>query len=110
MRIEGPLPFHGHVVWLTREQGGRDSGPPPTPGDQDYAATGYVPPATAETGLASVVLRAENRTSWRSAADAGWLMVDNDGPYLVREGDVIVVTEGHRVVAYFHAESVTPKD
>ena len=23
MRLDGPLPFHGYVVWLTSEQGGR---------------------------------------------------------------------------------------
>lgn len=79
-------------MWLTREQGGRVSGPSRTSVDQDSATPGYVPPATAETGLASVVLRAEDRAAWRSAADAGWLVVDSDGPYLVREGDVIVIT------------------
>lgn len=108
MRRNGPLPFHGYVVWLTREQSGRDSGPPPTPSGQDYAATGYVPPATADTGLASVVLRVEDPTSWRSPAEAGWLVAANDEPNLVREGEVIVITEGRRVVAYFHAESISP--
>src|SRR6476620_9859626 len=98
MRLDRTLHFHGHVVWLNREQGGRDSGPPPTPTDQDYAATGYVPPATADTGLASVVLRVQDRTAWRSEADAGWLAVDNVPPYRVSEGDVVVVTEGHREV------------
>lgn len=100
------LPFHGHVVWLTREQGGRDSGPPPTPQDQDYAATGFVPPHTLESGLASVVLRVENRSAWRSPADACWLVVENIPPHQVRPGDVIVVTEGHRTVAYFHVDGV----
>src|SRR5580704_3408166 len=104
MRLDEPLPFHGYVVWLTREQGGRDSGPPPTPIDQDYAATGFVPPATIDSGLASVVLRVGDRTAWRSKADARWLVVDNVPPHRVSEGDVIVVTEGRRVVAYFHVE------
>lgn len=106
MRLGPQLPFHGHVVWLTAEQGGRDAGPPPTPADQDYAATGFVPPATAESGLASFVLRVENRQAWRSPADARWLMVDNDGPYQVESGAVVVVTEGVRVVAYFHVDEV----
>lgn len=106
MRIDAPLPFHGYVVWLTRDQGGRDSGPPPTPAEQDYAATGFVPPSTADTGLASVVLRVEDRVAWRSPADAGWLIVDNVPPYRVSDGEVLVVTEGRRVVAYFHVESV----
>ena len=108
MRLDGALPFHGYVVWLTREQGGRDTGPPQTPPDHDYAATGFVPPATAETGLASIVLRVRDRTTWRSQADARWLVVDNAPPHRVSEGDVIVVTEGHRAVAYFHVESMDP--
>lgn len=103
--IDAPLPFHGYVVWLTGDQGGRDSGPPPTPPEQDYAATGFVPPSTADTGLASVVLRVKDRAAWRSAADAGWLVVDNVPPYRVRDGDVLVVTEGRRVIAYFRVES-----
>ena len=106
MRVHAPLPFHGYVVWLTREQGGRDSGPPRTPGDQDYAATGFVPPATADNGLASVVLRVSDQGAWRSAVDACWLVVDNVPPHRVGEGDVLVLTEGRQVVAYFHVESV----
>lgn len=106
VRIDGPLPFHGYVVWLTREQGGRDSGPPPTPADHDYAATGFVPPSTVDTGLASVVLRVADRSAWRSPADAAWLVVDNVPPHRLGERDVLVVTEGRRVVAYFHVDSV----
>lgn len=109
VRIDGPLSFHGYVVWLTHEQGGRDSGPPPTPADQDYAATAFVPPATTDTGLASVVLRVVDRTAWRSPADAGWMIVDNAPPHRVGEGDVLVVTEGRRIVAYFHVESICPE-
>jgi hypothetical protein len=106
MRLGPRLPFHGHVVWLTREQGGRDSGPPPTPTEQDFAATGFVPPATAESGLASFVLRVEDRQAWWSRADANWLIVENTGPYEVKPGDVVVVTEGAKVVAYFHVDTV----
>lgn len=106
MQVDGPLPFRGYVVWLTAEQGGRDSGPPPTPSDHDYAATGFVPPATVESGLASVVLRVHDRTAWRSEAEATWLVVDNVPPHRAGAGDVIVVTEGRRVVAYFHIETI----
>ena len=76
--------------------------------DQDYAATGFVPPATFDSALVSVVLRVRDRTTWRSEADARWLVVDNVRPYRVSEGDVIVVTEGRRMVAYFHVESMDP--
>ena len=108
VRLDASFPFHGYVVWLTRDQGGRESGPPPTPMDQDYAATGFVPPASLDSGLASVVLRVRDRTAWRSEADGRWLVVDNDPPYRVSEGDVIVITEGRRAVAYFHVESMDP--
>lgn len=73
VRAAESLPFHGHVVWLTKEQGGHISGTPPTPDDQDYAATRFVPPATLESGVASVVLRVKDRTAWRPPADACWL-------------------------------------
>src|ERR1035437_5543543 len=94
------VPFHGYVVWLTGDQGGRSSGPLPPLG-QDFAATAYVPPATAQSGLASIVLRVSNRTAWRSAADARRLVVDNVPPHRVGVGDLIVVTEGARTVANF---------
>lgn len=39
------FPFRGSVIWLTREQGGRETGPPvPRPAWPYYAATAYVPP------------------------------------------------------------------
>ena len=103
----GPVavPFHGYVVWLTADQGGRSSGPLPPLG-QDFAATAYVPPATAQSGLASIVLRVSNRTAWRSAADARWLVVDNVPPYRVGVGDLIVVIEGGRTVAHFRVEDI----
>jgi hypothetical protein len=76
----------------------------PTP-DHDYAANGYVPPLTVDTGLASLIVRPAAPGAWRSAADAGWLM--GDYPYSpdAVAGDVIVVTEGPKVVGYFHVES-----
>jgi hypothetical protein len=101
------LPFLGRTVWLTADQGGRSSGPPVTPVDRDYAATAFVPPHTVETGLASFVLRAKDPGSWTSAAEAGWLVIQDDPRFHVHPGTVVVVTEGARNVAYFHVETVT---
>lgn len=102
--VRGPdsLPFRGQVVWLTADQGGRASGPPPTPVDDDYAATAYVPPARLADGLASFVLRVDDRSAWRSTATGGWLIVANEPPQQVQIGSVVVITEGPRDVAYFH--------
>ncbi|GIJ46202.1 hypothetical protein Val02_30880 [Virgisporangium aliadipatigenens] len=66
--------FDGHVVWLTPEQGGRSSGPPATPAGERYAATAFVPPWTAETGLASFVMRVSDPSGWTSAAEGAWLV------------------------------------
>jgi len=101
-----PLPFHGTVIWLTEEQGGRRTGPPEPSADRDYAATGFVPPLSVSTGLASLVVRSKTPGAWQSAADAGWLLRDHRYPHDVQAGDLIVVTEGARVVGYFHIESV----
>jgi hypothetical protein len=100
VRNHGHLPFEGEVIWLTPEQGGRASGPPPTPREQDYAATAFVPPHTVQGGLASFVVRVEDRMAWRSRAFAGWLLVDSAGDQAVVPGTVIVVTEGPRAVAF----------
>ncbi len=108
MRIDGDLPLRGEVVWLTHDQGGRSTGPPLTPPDQDYAATAYVPPATASDGLASFVIRAADRRAWRSVATASWLVVDNEGIQRVEPGTVVIVTEGSHRVAYFHVAEVAP--
>lgn len=107
MKLDGDFPFHGEVVWLTAEQGGRMSGPPRTPRGQDYAATAHVPPATVGSGLASIVIRATDRMAWRSAATAAWLVVENDDVHTVEAGTVLVITEGPRDVAYFHVRHVT---
>lgn len=101
-----PLRYHGTVIWLTEEQGGRHSGPPTPTTGRDYAANGFVPPLTVYTGLASLVVRPARLGEWRSVADAGWLVGDYRYPHDVAEGDVIVVTEGPKVVGYFHVESV----
>jgi hypothetical protein len=38
--------------------------------------------------------------------DARWLVGDNLPPHRVGVGDIIVVTDGPRTVAYFHAEDI----
>lgn len=106
MRIDQhQLPFRGTLVWLTNEQGGRQSGPPPTPAGSVYAATAYVPPATCRTGLASFLIDADDRSVWRSPARAGWL-VSAAVEAKVVPGTVVMVTEGPRDIAYLHVESV----
>jgi hypothetical protein len=106
VHIHDPLRFHGSVVWLNAEQGGRRTGPPVTLPERDYVATGFVPPLTVDTGLASLVVRSATPGAWRSAADAGWVVDDYRYPHDVTEGDVIVVTEGPTIVGYFHVRSV----
>jgi hypothetical protein len=106
MRLDRVLPFRGEIVWLTAEQGGRRSGPPATPDDQDYAATAYVPPASVQEGLASFVVRVSDRSAWRSVAEADWLAVENEGVHWIDEGNIVVVTEGLQPVAYFHVREV----
>jgi len=101
-----PLRFHGIVVWLNEGQGGRRTGPPVPLPERDYAANGFVPPLTVDTGLASLVVRPTTPGAWRSAADAGWLVGDYRYPHDITAGDVIVVTEGPTIVAYLHVESV----
>src|SRR5262245_41200665 len=76
------FPFRGLVIWLTPEQGGRANGPPP------------------ETGLASFVLRGFRPRQWRSQADGRWLVVGDEGDQVVRQGLVVVITEGARDVAF----------
>ncbi len=99
--------FPGEVVWLTSDQGGRPSGPPT---GEEYRATGYVPPFTAETGLASFWLKDFVAGSWRSAATGWWLAVENAGPQRVAVGTIVVITEGHRAVGYFHVSDVNDAD
>ena len=100
-----PLPLHGVLVWLTNDQGGRRSGPPTTPAADVYAATAYIPPATARDGLASFVLSADDRTCWRTRAAGDWLVASPVGAVVV-PGTVVVITEGDRDVAYFHVDSI----
>ena len=101
VKVSCPWPFRGTVVWLTPEQGGRPIGPPPVFDTHDYAYTAFVPPHTIDDGLASFALRGFVPGAWVSDAEARWWLVDNVGPQRAGAGDVIVVTEGRRVVAYF---------
>jgi hypothetical protein len=101
------FPLHGWITWLTPEQGRRETGPPiPRPTWPYYAATAYVPPHTAGTGLASFVLRNFDAHAWRSCAEGRWLATDVSGDQLVQPGSMIAVTEGSRVVAYFTVERI----
>ena len=64
------FPFRGSVIWLTPEQGGRETGPPDLRLSWPcYAATASVPPHAADTGLASFVLRNSNAGAGRSRAE-----------------------------------------
>jgi hypothetical protein len=103
VKISDPFPFHGFVVWLTTDRGGRRSGPPTSP----YSATAFVPPVTVAAGLASFVLRDFDSTVFRSSAVGRWLTVANEGVYSIKPGTVVVVTEGPRTVANFHVEHVS---
>lgn len=107
MQYRGHWPYDGEIIWLTPEQGGRTSGPPPTQPDHDYAATGFVPPHTVDSGLASLVVRVDDRTAWRTRALAAWLIVDGQGDQSVVPGDLIVVTEGPRHVAFLRVDRVS---
>jgi hypothetical protein len=102
VNVPGPYPFHGHVVWLTEEQGGRRTGTPRSP----YTATALVPPETLRGGLASFVLRDFDSTKLVPEASARWLAVDNLSPHLIEPGSVVLITEGPRTVGYFLVATV----
>jgi hypothetical protein len=102
VNVTGPYTFHGRVIWLTAEQGGRRSGPPNTP----YAANAFVPPETAYTGLASFILHDFNPNAVTSEAAGRWLAVANEWSHFVEVGTVVGITEGRRTVGYYHVESV----
>ena len=103
--LSGAWPLLGRVVWLTAEQGGRASGPPPI-NDWDYAHTAYVPPQNFDTGLASFALRGFEPGAWTSTAEGRWVLDEDGGAHGVVPGSLVVCTEGQRVVAYFHVESM----
>jgi len=96
--------MHGRIVWLTQEQGGRASGPPAS--SDDYAVTAFVPPGSIESGLASFVVRCTDPGRWVSKAAARWLVPQQDPRLEVQPGTVVVVTEGARVVGYFHVDAL----
>jgi len=107
MADAGEFPFRGVIIWLTPEQGGRKTGPPvPRPAWPYYAATAYVPPHIADSGLASFILRNFDAGAWRSDAEGRWLAADAQSHQLVRPGSVIAVTEGSQVVAYFTVQRI----
>lgn len=106
----GRTTFRGRVVWLTPEQGGRSSGPPAGNSERDYCVTAFVPPHTVDTGLASFCLAGFETGAWQSSATARWLVVDNVGPQELRAGDIVVVTEGRKTVAYFHVDTISDQD
>jgi hypothetical protein len=56
--------------------------------------------------VASFVLDAFEPGAWRSRAEARWLAVDNDWPYHVQPGSVVVITEGPKPVGYLHVDQV----
>jgi hypothetical protein len=103
--VPGPYPFKGEVLWLTPEQGGRRTGPPP-PDGPSYAQVAHVPPGTIDSGTASFVLRGFAQNELKSPAEGKWLVVENEGPQRVGPGSVVVITEGPTVVAYFTVHSV----
>jgi hypothetical protein len=65
-----------------------------------------VPPATIADGLASFVLQDFDPAALRSPAEGRWLAVPNDGVHAIRPGTVVIVTEGARIVAYFHIDQI----
>ena len=106
VKVDGFWPFRGTIVWLTAEQGGRASGPPSPETGEDYASTASVPPATVESGLASFALRGFDPGALSSSAEARWLFPEKIGDQGIDPGTVVAVTEGPRVVGYFHVEQV----
>jgi len=97
------FPIVGDIVWLTSEQGGRESGPPLTPWNTYYFATAFVPPESSSSSPAPISLHVSVRNAWTSHARARWLVPP--GP-AVDEGSVIMVTEGPRTVAVFTVHGV----
>jgi hypothetical protein len=95
MADAGEFPFRGPAIWLAPERGGRATGPPvPRPVWPYYAATAYVPQHTADTGLASFILRNfgfdhfGNQVVQLSSASwiiqRLWYFLDGESPYRSR--------------------------
>ena len=101
------FPFCGSVIWLTPSRAAAKPGRPFPLLSWPYdAATAFVPPHTAETGLASFVLRGFDAGAWRSRAEGRWLAAGTHDQ-VVKPGSVIVVTEGAQIVAYFTVQHIT---
>lgn len=69
--------------------------------------TALVPPGDVQSGLASFILRGFRHGEWRSAAEARWQAVENEGDRRVEVGTVVVVTEGPKTFGFFTVEGVT---
>jgi len=109
--LESPAAL-ARVRWLTAAEGGRASGPPTAsvyastcvfPLDDEQVPT---PEWLAAADMFSILLQ---RTDPRPALDehvrVGFLVPDLVAPYL-HVGARVIVTEGHRVVAYATLEEV----
>ena len=104
---EWTWPYRGTLVWLTAEQGGRQSGPArPTPERDFYATTAFVPPHTLATTQATFILRGFDPDQMTSPAEARWLVPGLGDSQTIEPGAVVVVTEGARTVAHFHVDEV----
>lgn len=88
------VPVSGDACVAYAGARGPSAGPPPPMSDIDYAHPAFIPPLTAESGLASFTLRGFSAGAWRSPAEGRWLIVDNDDMYTVEPGIVFVCTEG----------------
>ena len=89
-----PRPAVQPINEPTHAGAGIAPGPPVASPKRDDEANGFVPPLTVHTGLASLVIRPGSPGSWRSTADVGWLVDNQQYPHKVRRGCVIVVTQG----------------
>ncbi len=109
VNASAPFPVWGTITWLTRDQGGRRNGPPLTPWNTYYRATGFVAPNRLADGLSSVIVNVSVRNAWQSHAKLRWLV--DPGP-AVGPGSCILITEGPKTVAIFlveHVESSLPR-
>jgi hypothetical protein len=73
-----------------------DRAAPTSPGMAPLRGDGICSAYTADTGLASFILRNFDADAWRSHAEGRWLAADTQGEQLVEPGSVIAVTEGAR--------------
>jgi len=93
--------FHGHVVWLTSDQGGRH----PALRPPRVSSHGLRPTPHDRRRLGVVFLSDFEPGAWRSPAVGWWLAVENVGAQEVRPA-ASCGTEGRRTVAHFHVDEV----